>query len=327
MEKKPLVSVIVPMYNAAATLPRCVGSLTRQTCKELEILLIDDGSEDESAKLAEEYAKKDGRIRLLRQANAGAGVARNLGLSESTGDYICFVDADDYVSDDYIGQMLAAAQVEGADLVVTNPIFEFEEQPPRVSIWYEAKEAARDKAGYYRLALQTRDGMQLIPPWGKLIRAELAKSARFPDMKFCEDAVYVLELLEKAPLLLALPYAGYHYVQGKTSLTAAVPVTDPLRVVSALVFNRQMYRRYRETDGNVRAETANAYARRVYIVLLSLAKNGDEKRYQTAKKHLSKDVKAVLREKGIEPKVWAVLKLFAASPETCWKALRALVKS
>ena len=322
MEKKNLVSVIVPIFNAEKTLSRCLDSLEEQTCDDLEILLVDDGSSDQSARIAEAYAGKDGRIRVFRQANAGAGAARNRGLAECTGDYVCFVDADDYVSADYVRQMLSTARETGADLVVSNPIQETGGES-RVLSWYGARQSAREKTGYYELVLRSQDGMQLIPPWGKLIRAELAKSEAFPDMKFCEDAVYVLALLEKGPLLTAVPYAGYHYVQEETSMTAAVPVTDPSRVLCGLIFNRQMYRRYREAGTWIRKETANAYAKRIYIVLLALARNGDEKRYRAAKEHLTKDVKAVLREKGIEGKVWVVLRLYAADPGICWKILRA----
>lgn len=320
----PRVSVIVPVYNKAQTLGRCLTSLCGQNFDDFEIILVDDGSADESLKVAKAFAERDGRIRIISQANAGAGKARNRGLSESRGAYVCFVDADDYVSSDYIRQMLREAVRLAADMVISNPILETGRET-RTLYWYEDWQLAGDRAGCFDLALRERDGMQLIPPWGKLIRAELAKSARFPDMRFCEDAVYVLELLGKNPMLAAIPYAGYHYVRDEGSLTASVPVTDLERVVDAVVFNRKMYRAYRDVNEDICRNAANAYAKRVYIVLLALVRNGDEKRYHAARKHLSKDAKAVLREKGIEKKVWILLRLYLVNPKTCWKTLRLLL--
>ena len=323
IEKKPKISVIVPFYNAEATLARCLDSLIVQTFADFEALLIDDGSTDGSAVIAAGYARRDGRFRVFRQDNSGAGAARNLGLSESAGAYICFLDADDGLLPDYLEQMLTWALRDGADLVVSNPILVSDREAPRALTWYGTYQLTRDKAGYYELALRERDGMQLIPPWGKLIRAELAKSSKFPNMRFCEDAAYVLRLLENRPLLAAVPYAGYRYVQAETSQTGAVPVTDPARVFSALTFNRQMYRRYREVGGRIRREVANAYAKRVYIVLLAFAKNGDEKGYWDSRETLTQDAGTAVREKGLEGKVLAILRLYSASPKACWKALRA----
>ena len=92
-----LISVIVPVYNAESYLSDCLESLTRQTHRELEILVVDDGSADNSAALCEEWEKKDERIRLIRKENGGVSSARNRGLDEAQGEYVAFVDADDWI--------------------------------------------------------------------------------------------------------------------------------------------------------------------------------------------------------------------------------------
>ena len=102
----PEVSVIIPVYNNEKFVEACVRSLMVQTCRDLEIIVINDGSTDKSGEILERLAKEDGRIRLYSQRNAGVAAARNKGLDEMTGDYLTFVDGDDYVSADYIEKLL-----------------------------------------------------------------------------------------------------------------------------------------------------------------------------------------------------------------------------
>lgn len=112
----PLISVIVPVYRAEQVLARCVDSLLAQTYKHLEIILVEDGSPDNSGILCDAYAAKDTRIRVLHQTNAGPSAARNRGMQAANGDFICFVDADDYVDKDYISHF-ANGLGEDVDLV------------------------------------------------------------------------------------------------------------------------------------------------------------------------------------------------------------------
>ena len=95
------ISIIIPLYNVEKYLRKCLNSIINQTYKNIEIILVDDGSTDESPAICDEYAKKDNRIKVIHKANSGVSSARNLGMRESTGDYIVFVDSDDYVSNDF----------------------------------------------------------------------------------------------------------------------------------------------------------------------------------------------------------------------------------
>lgn len=113
-----LISIIVPIYNTAEYLERCVDSIVNQTYSKLEIILVDDGSTDSSLKLAHALAKKDCRIKVLTQSNSGAGGARNRGISEANGEYLMFVDSDDYIDQLMVEKMLKSANKHQADLVV-----------------------------------------------------------------------------------------------------------------------------------------------------------------------------------------------------------------
>lgn len=99
---KPLISIIVPIFNVEQWLPRCIESLLVQTYQNIEIILSDDGSSDGSSKVCDEYALKDNRIRVIHKENEGVSVARNIAVDQARGEYISFVDSDDYITDDYI---------------------------------------------------------------------------------------------------------------------------------------------------------------------------------------------------------------------------------
>lgn len=115
---RPAVSVIIPCYNAEKYLAQCIDSILAQTRRDIEIICIDDGSSDGTMGILEEYEKKDGRIRVIRQENAGAGAARNNGLRWATGEYLSFLDADDFFEPDMLEKAVAAADQYAADYVV-----------------------------------------------------------------------------------------------------------------------------------------------------------------------------------------------------------------
>lgn len=114
----PQVSVIIPVYKAEKYLEKCVRSVLNQTFHDLEVILVDDGSPDSSGQICEEYAKKDSRIKVIHQKNAGVAVARNVGLDLAAGEYITFVDSDDYIRPQMYEEMLKCAQNNHCDLVM-----------------------------------------------------------------------------------------------------------------------------------------------------------------------------------------------------------------
>ena len=116
---RPRVSIIVPMYGVEKYVGQCIDSLLNQTLQEIEIILVDDGSPDRSGEIADEYAKKDGRIKVVHQKNSGLGPARNTGIRVATGDYIGFVDSDDWANHQMFARLYEAAVKNNADIVVS----------------------------------------------------------------------------------------------------------------------------------------------------------------------------------------------------------------
>ena len=115
----PLISIIVPVYNAEKYLHRCIDSILEQTFTNFELLLIDDGSTDNSNKICDEYAKTDSRIRVFHKANGGVSSARNMGLDKAKSEWICFCDADDSIKQYYLNTFINLKNLQDADLYVT----------------------------------------------------------------------------------------------------------------------------------------------------------------------------------------------------------------
>ncbi len=134
-----LVSVIVPIYNVGKYVSKCIQSICEQTYSNIEIVLVDDGSTDNSGAICDEYKKKDTRIKVIHKKNAGVSSARNTGITKSTGDYICFVDGDDYVMPDYVEYMLGQITENKADIALTTQMFgNFDEKQvknDKIEIW------------------------------------------------------------------------------------------------------------------------------------------------------------------------------------------------
>ena len=124
----PKVSVIIPVYNVEKYLGECLDSVLRQTLEDIEIICVDDGSTDGSAKMLAEYAAKDPRIRIITQANAGLSAARNVGMDAATGKYIYFLDSDDYIKDDAMEKCFSICERDGLDQLVFNSECLFEDE-------------------------------------------------------------------------------------------------------------------------------------------------------------------------------------------------------
>ena len=195
------VSVIVPVYNAQKYIRKCVSSITSQTLKEIEIILIDDGSTDKSGEIIEELAKKDERIKIITQQNKGAGAARNAGLDIAKGDYIKFVDADDYLNEDTLQIMYEAAVnndvmlVRGNSRTLTGPFKGID-----ASNWgkYEGESFRERKNGKILLEEEPNFIVKEYPNIGnKLFRRDLIGNIRFPEGKW-EDLGIVPALMASA---------------------------------------------------------------------------------------------------------------------------------
>lgn len=217
-EKNPLISVVVPVYNVALYLTRCIHSIMEQTYDNLEILLIDDGSADLSGKICDDMAHADKRIKVIHKQNGGLSSARNQGLDIANGQYICFVDSDDWLASNYIECMYKILEETGCEIVscryqyvkkfkcrtmkADGKIFVYNKMNAR--IWYlESLFAAQNDTSCCT----------------KLYKKDIIEKCRFEEGRTFEDVVFNWDLLNKVDKYAYYPCIGYSYFLRDDSIT------------------------------------------------------------------------------------------------------------
>lgn len=210
----PKVSIIIPVYNTSALLPRCLESVTSQTLREIEIICVDDGSTDNSLEVLHQWATKDSRIQVITQANGRQGKARNNGMKIATGEYIGMIDSDDYIPSHYYEELYKAAQEEDADIAMCGIIKE-KKMMSRVVIQYDKRQCAERAAEKLALCNCPPD----FHPVNKLYRRSMLNELdiRFAEGVQYEDVMFVMRALCESQKLVVVPNVAYRYVLNPTS--------------------------------------------------------------------------------------------------------------
>lgn len=214
-----LISVVVPVYNVEHYLKKCVDSICHQTYRNLEIILVDDGSTDCSGSLCDEFATSDSRIRVIHKSNGGLSDARNAGMGLASGEWWMFVDSDDYIAPDTVETLLRAAVENHCEIAVCNMmrIYEDGAQEPfycpvtEPTIW----------AGEQRFETLRQPSV-----CNKLFRADLFKELRFPKGKFYEDTFVYHVLAYRASRIAMTGLSGYYYLSRRESILGQPQFTD-----------------------------------------------------------------------------------------------------
>lgn len=214
---KPVVSIIVPVYNVASYLTECLDSILSQTYSSLEVILVNDGSTDNSVVLCQNYCIKDTRVKLLDKENGGVSSARNAGLDTATGSYVSFVDSDDVLAPDYVESMIKIALSEKADIVCGN-----------ILQWDPAKDVTVPFPGTGNAKIvrrmnadaaieqMLRNRLISAGPYAKLIARDLLGGDRFSDLVIAEDLEFNVRIFKKADTILYCDRDIYHYRQADT---------------------------------------------------------------------------------------------------------------
>lgn len=203
-DKSPgLISVIVPVYNVEKYLERCINSIINQSYTNLEILLINDGSKDSSSDICDKYAARDPRIRVFHQANSGAALSRNIGLEHATGDYLSFVDSDDYLADDFYKELYNLMISTGSDLVQCG-YYEVDEQGNKLQN-EQPKVFDLESTGYDCLMNLYKSEFRPsnILFWNKLYKRQLWYNICLPNKTLHDDAYalpYIYDIATKVAL-------------------------------------------------------------------------------------------------------------------------------
>ncbi len=228
MEEK--ISVIVPVYNVEKYLERCVESIFKQTYKNIEIILVDDGSTDNSGKICDKFLKKDERVKVIHKENGGLSDARNAGLEILSGKYIMFVDSDDWISPAMVEKMYRVLKLYNTELVVCEPIYAYENyiSMPKLS----GKSFMLDKENALELLIADRKFR--TNAWNKLYSRKLWMNIRFPKGKHYEDVRTMYNIYELCDNIAFLDQGLYYYFQREQSIVHSSKIDSYLELIDAV---------------------------------------------------------------------------------------------
>ena len=247
-QDKPLVSIILPVYNAKNHIARCIESIRAQTYQNIQIIILNDGSKDISLPVCEMYQKVDPRILLVDKDNSGVSDTRNLGLRLAEGKYIQFVDSDDYIDPDYTEHLVTAAEEQSADLVIApyNMVIPREissgrrlqeklaallpgeeaapepaEEEPEIRVYNFLPKGLLDTEGFALHLMDKPASYYYSVLWNKLYRRDILDSHEIffvSKIHWAEDLVFNLQYIQYADRFYAIDQPGYYYVQNPQSL-------------------------------------------------------------------------------------------------------------
>ncbi|MBF0709868.1 MULTISPECIES: glycosyltransferase family 2 protein [unclassified Gemella] len=292
-----LISVIVPVYKVEDYLEKSVNSIINQTYKNLEIILVDDGSPDRSGQICDQLAKKDDRIVVYHKENGGVSAARNFALEKARGAYISFVDSDDYLELNMLEELYNIAIKEDADFVESN-----------FNLILRSKKRKYTEENYY-LRLDKKEYLKEYllmdklfgASWGKIIKADLAKSILFPiDQPIYEDMEYQYQLIKKSNKIILTSQQYYNYVVRKDSETNSdfkeknMYLLDILNEIKDYTLSN-----YPDLENEVRSREMYAYFG-IFNQIIMLDNYKENKYYYQVKNYLKKNLIYILKNPCIK---------------------------
>ncbi|MBR5656825.1 MAG: glycosyltransferase family 2 protein [Prevotella sp.] len=207
------LSIVIPVYRVEKTLQRCVESVLEQSFRDFQLILVDDGSPDDCPRLCDEWAQKDSRIEVIHKTNGGLSSARNSGISKATGEFITFVDSDDYVSTDTYEKVLPLT--EDCD-IVEFPYCKFNDAQSALECLSLEEKEYTDMDEYWLEG----EAYRHTYAWNKIYRRTLFDEVQFPEGRVFEDVATLPSLLSKANKVRTTRQGLYHYYQNAEGITA-----------------------------------------------------------------------------------------------------------
>lgn len=288
-----MVSIIVPVYNTKIKyLDRCISSLIRQSDPDIEILLIDDGSKEDAAVFCDRYSGQDERIAVYHKKNGGVSSARNLGIEKARGEYIAFVDSDDWVDPEFIALLVRAIECSEADIAIVDIAYEYgeEEEKTGAGCGVQMMELAPQEL-WTQLLHSSRIGGFL---WNKLFKKALILQSLDERLYYSEDFVFTAEYAENIQKAVFVDKKAYHYRQGQGNASSDLTYND--RIFSLLLSYSRLEALYRR---NAPGEFLAVKRNRLKIALnlrarYKLNKVSNEEQYAQIKTIIHNDMKKVL---------------------------------
>ena len=308
-----LISVIIPIYGVEKYLDKCVESIVNQTYKDLEIILVDDESPDRSPVICDEWSRKDNRVKVIHKKNGGASDARNEGLRCAIGEYIAFVDSDDYLELNFFETLIDTMKSNDADIVECAT--RYVDEVGSSLFVRENQEGAYDKISALRLFVLEKGFYQTV--WGKLYKKSVTEGVFFPEERKVEDEFWTYRVFDKATKIVAVNNPLYNYLQRNTSFMGATYSLCRLDGLDALYERMQYLQKYEQLTSLLRQEF-------VLSALWHLQKSlrhfkGEEKKQATRKivKMIKSTPKVKWKDLSLNTKYKIWYKLLRFSPLLC----------
>ena len=270
--RTPLISVIIPVYNVEKYLHRCLDSVIAQTYQNLEIICVDDGNVDDSGKICDQYAVRDARIKVIHQENQGLSAARNRGLDAAEGEYIAFVDSDDYILEDMYKKMLDKLLDYSVDLCVCQWQYEFSDgrqvvKRKNIDPTIYGRKASLEFARF--LYRGNYENGVVVAAWNKLYRRALLDKIRF-EGRIHEDEAFCGRIMAKNISVYVMEEQFYVYAQNGDSLTNKPFSANKFFFLDVLAERRELFK----SDAFIRQETELLYCNMYIEYCLRARKDG-----------------------------------------------------
>lgn len=314
IENTDMVSIIVPVYNAEKRLRRCLDSILCQTYDNFEVIIVDDGSTDHSGEICNEYAEKDSRIKVLHIQNSGVSRARNYALERTSGDYLMFVDSDDWIDQEMCAEMLAEAKESNADMLVTNA-HNWDENGQR-----QDDDASNPKVRQIDLVKEFSflEPYALGVVWGTLYKRECIQNLRFDsDLFVGEDTVFFAAAVKRSGRFFYSEKKYYNYVVYDNS--AAHGKISDARMTNLLAWER-VASLFTE-NVRIRDTAKGAYGRQCVYFIKEL--DNSSTYYSTCKEGIRKNIRYMMLTPNLKTKVDFLG--YYVSPKI-WGTIRGLLK-
>lgn len=226
------ISIIVPVYNVEKYLDRCISSILEQSFTDFQLILVNDGSKDNSGTICDEYAKKDSRIKVIHQDNLGLSAARNIGIEASQGKYITFIDSDDFIHTNMLYILYNNLLENKADISVCNYNLVYEDKLTATNLGNNHIEVYNNIESVKKI-LEKSETVMIIA-WGKLYKRDLFDDIRYPVGKYHEDEFVTYKLLYKSTKVVVTDAKLYYYLQRSNSITGSTYSLKRLEKLEAL---------------------------------------------------------------------------------------------
>lgn len=213
-----LISIIIPVYNCEKYLERCINSVLEQSYSNLELILVDDGSTDRSGSICDDYQKKDDRVVVVHSTNGGAAKSRNSGIDIARGEYIGFIDSDDYISPSMYEHMICVLNESNAEMAVCNYLYVDKEGNDLHRASSIVRDEVIERIDYLKRLTEPYSGYY-ITPWNRVYRRELFNGLRFPEGMTHEDNVLTHRIVDRCGRIAIISKEYAYYTQRSDSVS------------------------------------------------------------------------------------------------------------